>query len=159
MILPIYDINHNDTARFSLGDTKGNTLFVLSLNPSRATNTHLDPTLKNVDAFRSLLGFDSFLMLNLYPQRATDPINIHKRRSRKLLDENLRTIGKYVTKGSTIWASWGDLIETRSFLKDSLLDIYETIGNRDLKWIMYDSPTKKGHPKHPSRKNECMDVS
>lgn len=152
MKLPIYDINKTNTHRYSLGRLNDKTLFVFGVNPSTASDTKLDPTLKNVESFSKLLGFDSFVMFNLYPQRATNPDNMHLRLSKQAHDKNLEFIAKYIPEKATIWAAWGNLITQRPYLIQCLKDINEVLKSKKIKWIKYDEFTKAGHPKHPSRK-------
>ena len=76
--------------RYALGSDNGKILYVIGVNPSVASASKLDPTVTNVKKFAELLGYDSFIMLNLYPQRATNPDNIHKRINRA---EHLKNLG------------------------------------------------------------------
>lgn len=152
MKLPIYDTNKSNTHRYSLGDLKDPTVFVFGVNPSTASDTRLDPTLKNVNSFAQILGFESFLMLNLYPQRATNPDDLHLKLNKKAHEMNLEFIAKYIPEKATVWAAWGNLITHRPYLIKCLEDINEVLKNKNIKWIKYDEFTKAGHPKHPSRK-------
>lgn len=148
----VYDHDEKNRYRYTLGTPSKKCLFVIGVNPSTASDMKLDPTLKNVEAFSKLLGFDSFMMLNLYPQRATFPKDIHQRMNRLEHEKNLEFIKKYARKNITVWAAWGDLITARPWMAEALEDIHETLSPLKPKWIQYDEPTKKGHPKHPSRK-------
>ena len=49
------------------------TLCWIGLNPSTADEQQLDPTLRRIKAYTEREGFSSFVMLNVYPFRATDP--------------------------------------------------------------------------------------
>lgn len=150
----IYDIGMNNRVRYSLGESGVNTLYVIGVNPSTACPQRLDSTLNNVKKFAGILGFDSYLMLNLYPQRATDPNQLHLRPNRKIHRENLRFIEMYIPDSATVWAAWGDLIEKRAYLYKSLKDIHNLLTHKNISWIQYDMPTKRGHPKHPARKKQ-----
>lgn len=46
----------------------------IGLNPSTADEKRLDPTLRRVVRFADGFGFGSFVMLNLFALRATDPM-------------------------------------------------------------------------------------
>ncbi len=45
----------------------------IGLNPSTADESKLDPTLRRVKDFSQRWGYGSFIMLNLFAYRATDP--------------------------------------------------------------------------------------
>lgn len=157
--LPIYHICPKDRFRYSLGEYTGvkSTLFVFGVNPSKATNTHLDPTLTNVSSFTKVLGYKSFIMLNIYPQRATDPANIHKRANKDHFEENHRIISELIPRNGHAWAAWGNLVGTRPYFYKTLLFLENLQKEKSLKWINYGKLTKQGHPPHPSRKKICKD--
>ena len=71
-------------------------------------------------------------MLNLYPQRATNPDKLHKKFQPILHRENLHWIRHYLHKFSQesqvhVWCAWGTLIETRPYLLQCLSDIHDGI--------------------------------
>lgn len=147
-----YDTDSKNKYRYTLGTQSDRCLYVIGVNPSTASNLKLDPTLKNVEAFVNILGFDSFMMLNLYPQRATLPQNLHKRKNTEHFNLNIQMIEKYAHSNPTIWAAWGDLITIRPYLAEALAEIKKIFEPLNPRWIQYDDHTKKGHPRHPSRK-------
>ena len=59
--------------RYVLGRRGTNPLICIGINPSTADPTRLDPTLQSVDRIAKNNGFDGFMMMNVYPQRATVP--------------------------------------------------------------------------------------
>ena len=62
-------------------------------------------------------GFDSWIMFNVYPQRATDPNDMDKTPDRALCDENLLWLRAVLAETEpTMWAAWGTLIEKRDYL-------------------------------------------
>lgn len=148
----IYITNKTNKMRYALGSDNGKILYVIGVNPSVASASKLDPTVTNVKKFAELLGYDSFIMLNLYPQRATNPDNIHKRINRAEHLKNLDVIDTLVKRNSTVWAAWGNLVEHRKFLSGCLKDIANLLEKKKVTWIRYDEFTKSGHPKHPARK-------
>lgn len=148
----IYDTDKNNRVRYTLGEMQGRTLFTFGVNPSKASPEKLDATVSNVRSFSKILGFDSFLMLNLYPQRATDPNDMHKRLNREIHQKNIQWIEHYIPKKATCWAAWGNLVVHRPYLKNCLFEIDEVLRAKKVRWIQYDDLTKAGHPKHPSRK-------
>ena len=62
-----------DEYRYILGTRGSNPLICIGINPSTARPGALDPTLKSVERIAANNGYDSFIMFNVYPQRATDP--------------------------------------------------------------------------------------
>ena len=59
--------------RYILGTRGKNPLICIGINPSTAKPGDLDNTLKSVERIALGNGFDSFIMFNVYAQRATDP--------------------------------------------------------------------------------------
>ena len=67
-------------------------------------------------------GFDSFIMFNVYAQRATSPDDMEKVCNPLLHKENLKAF-RYVLSLSehpVVWAAWGAIIEKRKYLPDLL---------------------------------------
>lgn len=147
----LYEHNTNNRARYVLGTVGEKPLVCFGVNPSTAVPGDLDPTLKSVERFAKAGGFDSFIMLNLYPQRSTDPNGLHKRLNRTYHTDNLKNIEQVLKASSepTIWAAWGTLIEKRPYLERCLKDILELEGIKKCRWITIGKRSKKGHPHHP----------
>ena len=59
--------------RYILGTRGCNPLICIGINPSTAAPDDLDNTLKSVQRITLGNGFDSFIMFNVYAQRATSP--------------------------------------------------------------------------------------
>ena len=59
--------------RYLLGTRGSRPLLCLGVNPSTAVPGDLDNTLKSVERIALGNGFDSFIMCNVYAQRATRP--------------------------------------------------------------------------------------
>ena len=147
----IYKTNKDNSARYILGTEGLNPLICIGINPSTAAPDQLDNTLKSVQRQANLKGFDSWIMLNLYPQRATNPKNIHQGADVKLHKDNLKAINNILgnLESATSWAAWGNLIESRSFLKNCLLDIIKINETNNIHWIKLGKSSKAGHPHHP----------
>lgn len=147
----IYKTNKDNSARFVLGTEGQKPLICIGVNPSTAAPDSLDNTLKSVEKQATAKGFDSWIMLNLYPQRATNPKNIHRIPDVNLHKANIKNI-KAILKSceiATIWAAWGNLIDSRSFLSFCLFDIIELSKAHDTSWINIGKVSKVGHPHHP----------
>ncbi|WP_282746545.1 DUF1643 domain-containing protein [Peptostreptococcus stomatis] len=142
--------------RYVLG-TKGNKpIIVIGINPSTAGPNDLDNTMKSVDRLASYNGYDSYIMLNVYAQRATNPSDMDMILNKKLHKENRKAF-KWVFKNifyklksePIIWAAWGTNIYKRSYLKGCLKDIVALSKSFNSKWYNAGELTEKGHPRHP----------
>jgi hypothetical protein len=132
----IYDHEDDNSARYALGPKGGRALLCFGINPSTATPEKLDNTIKSVERIAKRHGYDAYLMLNVYPQRATDPDDLHPERNDELHTKNLAYIETYLSESMeiTLLAAWGTLITKREYLKESLLDIYELSKKYDCQW-------------------------
>lgn len=146
----IYKESYDSKNRFLLG-TKGNrTLICCGVNPSVASPENLDPTMKIVDAFAKANGYDSYIMINLYPMRATNPNDMHETVDKNIMKENLEYIESILSNGNCdIWAAWGALIKARLYLKDCLQQIVDIADTYNCSWYTIGEKTKEGHPHHP----------
>ena len=77
---PDYDVNKwlyvpnvYSEYRYILGTRGQKPLICIGINPSTAAPDALDNTLKSVERVSHFNGYDSFIMFNVYAQRATDP--------------------------------------------------------------------------------------
>ena len=156
----LYAPNFYSEYRYILGTRGEKPLICIGINPSTAQPDDLDNTLKSGERIALGNGYDSFLMFNVYAQRATDPNTMEKECNPILHRENMRAF-QYVlslSQSPAVWAAWGSIIEKRPYLKDCLRDMLE-IGNRcGAAWYCAGAITKKGHPHHPLylRKDEKL---
>ena len=140
--------------RYILGTKGKNPLICVGINPSTAEPGNLDNTLKSVERISKNNGFDSFIMFNVYPQRATVPDDMDREVNEYLRDENLKAF-EYVLslygegRTPTIWASWGTIIEKRPYLTDIVLSMIEIGEKHGAVWYSFGKISKKGHPHHP----------
>ena len=138
--------------RYILGTKGNNPLICIGINPSTAEPDNLDNTLKSVERIAFANGFDSFIMYNVYAQRATRPDDMDEKFNEQLHEENMKAF-RYVLKRSgsspAIWAAWGTIIEKRSYLKDCVRDMVKIGNEYNAKWYMCGKPSAKGHPHHP----------
>ena len=108
-------------------------------------------TLKSVERIALANGFDSFLMFNVYAQRATDPDSMERRCNERLHQENLRAF-QYLLSLSpqpAVWAAWGAIIEKRDYLAVCLSDQIALGQRAGARWFTAGPISKKGHPHHP----------
>ena len=164
---PYYDIdewlyapNFYSEYRYILGTRGRNPLICIGINPSTAQPGDLDNTLKSVQRIALGNGFDSFIMFNVYAQRATDPDAMEKRCNLQLHRENLEAFRYVLSIGEqpTVWAAWGTIIEKRDYLKDCLKDMIAAGEEYGAQWVCAGKCSKKGHPHHPLylRKDEVI---
>lgn len=140
--------------RYILGTKGKNPLICIGINPSTAAPDDLDNTLKSVSRIASHNGFDSWIMFNVYAQRATNPDDMDQRLNVRLHKENMRAFS-YILSGvekpnrPAVWAAWGTIIEKRPYLKDCVMDMVRIGKQYDAQWLCAGNCSKKGHPHHP----------
>ena len=156
----LYAPNFYSEYRYILGTRGQKPLICIGINPSTAQPDDLDNTLKSVQRIALGNGYDSFLMFNVYAQRATDPDAMEKVCNPLLHRENMEAF-RYVLSLSdspAIWAAWGAVIEKRGYLKDFVRDMLDIGRKYGAQWYCAGAITKKGHPHHPLylRKDEKL---
>ena len=138
--------------RYILGTKGKNPLITIGINPSTAEPDNLDNTLKSVQRIAEGNGFDSFIMFNVYAQRATDPDMMDKELNLDLHNENMKAF-RYVLENSgshpAIWAAWGAIVEKRGYLADCLAEMVRIGDEYGAIWYKAGQISKKGHPHHP----------
>lgn len=149
----IYKNDSNNTERYILG-TKGiNPLVVIGLNPSTADENKPDPTIRKVMGIADGAKKDSFIMLNLYPQRATFPTDMDKEFDAVKHENNIENIQAIFEElGLTnfdVLLGFGNNIGTRPYLSKCLKDIVLVLEKYNPRWNKTGEITKFGHPKHP----------
>ena len=156
----LYAPNFYSEYRYILGTRGKNPLICIGINPSTAEPDNLDNTLKSVERIALGNGFDSFIMFNVYAQRATNPDAMEKVYNPLLHKENLEAF-RYVLSISqrpAIWAAWGAIIEKRKYLPECVRDMVAVGQEYGATWHCAGAITKKGHPHHPLylRKDEKL---
>ena len=147
----IYAPNFYSEYRYILGTRGKKPLICVGINPSTARPDDLDNTLKSVERIALGNGFDSFIMFNVYAQRATDPDSMERCCNIALHRENLQAF-RYVLSISerpAIWAAWGTIIEKREYLPSCLRDMLAAGDEYGAQWYCAGAVSKKGHPHHP----------
>ena len=156
----LYAPNFYSEYRYILGTRGEKPLICIGINPSTAQPDDLDNTLKSVERIALGNGYDSFLMFNVYAQRATNPDTMERVCNPLLHKENMEAF-RYVlslSKEPGIWAAWGAIIEKRGYLKDCVRDMLSIGKEYGAHWFCAGAITKKGHPHHPLylRKDEKL---
>ena len=172
---PYYDItkwlyvpNFYSEYRYILGTRGNKPLICVGINPSTAAPDDLDNTLKSVERVAHHNGYDSFIMFNVYAQRATNPDDMELTYNQELHRENMRAFDYALSldqaASPAVWAAWGTIIEKRPYLPGCVRDMIEIGKRRGARWFSAGKRSKKGHPHHPLylRKDsplETFDVS
>ena len=147
----LYAPNFYSEYRYILGTRGKNPLICIGINPSTARPDDLDNTLKSVERIALGNGFDSFIMFNVYAQRATNPDTMEKQCNLQLHRENMVAF-RYILSISqkpSVWAAWGTIVEKRDYLPDCLRDMLEIGEKFGTNWFCAGAVSKKGHPHHP----------
>jgi len=156
----IYAPSFYSEYRYILGTRGKKPLICIGINPSTAEPDNLDNTLKSVERIALGNGFDSFIMFNVYAQRATSPDDMEKECNLLLHRENLEAFRYVLSISETpaVWAAWGAIIEKRKYLPDCVRDMLEAGREYGAQWYCAGAITKKGHPHHPLylRKDEKL---
>lgn len=150
----LYVPNTYSEYRYILGTRGQKPLICVGINPSTAAPDALDPTLQSAQRIALNNGYDSFLMFNVYAQRATRPQDMDEICNEALHRENMaafRWVLSQVGEGYTpaVWAAWGTIIEQRPYLKDCLRDMIAIGEEYHARWLCAGKRSKKGHPHHP----------
>ena len=157
---PDYDItkwlyvpNYYSEYRYILGTRGEKPLICVGINPSTAAPDDLDNTLKAVERVALHNGYDSFLMSNVYAQRATDPDDMERTYNQNLHAQNMKAFDYALSldRGGApaVWAAWGTIIEKRDYLPGCVRDMIALGKARGARWYSAGRKSKKGHPHHP----------
>ena len=156
----LYAPNFYSEYRYILGTRGEKPLICIGINPSTARPDALDNTLKSVERIALHNGYDSFLMFNVYAQRATSPDDMERQCNEALHRENMEAF-RYVlglSEAPAVWAAWGAIIEKRDYLSRCLRDMLAAGEELGARWFCAGAISKKGHPHHPLylRKDELL---
>ena len=156
----LYAPNFYSEYRYILGTRGKKPLICIGINPSTAKPGDLDNTLKSVERIALGNGFDSFIMFNVYAQRATNPDDMEKTCNLQLHKENMEAFSYVLSLSEkpAVWAAWGTIIEKRSYLPECLRDMLKIGDTYGASWYCAGAVSKKGHPHHPLylRKDEKL---
>lgn len=155
---PDYDVSHwlyvpntYSEYRYILGTRGTKPLICVGINPSTAAPDALDPTLQSAQRIALANGYDSFLMFNVYAQRATRPDDMERQCNAALHEENRKAF-RYLlslSESPAVWAAWGNIIMKRNYLMDCMRDFVTDGKSVGAKWYTAGPLLKSGHPHHP----------
>ena len=138
--------------RYVLGTRGENPVICMGINPSTAEPDRLDPTLQSVARVSCFNGFDSFLMFNVYAQRATRPDDMDRALDERLHRANMdafRWVLSHAGVSPAVWAAWGAVIEKRAYLPGCVRDMVAVGEEYGARWLCAGKCSKRGHPHHP----------
>ena len=147
----LYVPNTYSEYRYILGTRGKKPLICIGINPSTAAPDALDPTLQSVERIAQANGYDSFLMFNVYAQRATRPDDMEPELNPALHAENKKAFAYLLSlsESPAVWAAWGNIIEKRDYLPGCVQELV-TLGQQvGAQWFTAGPLLKSGHPHHP----------
>lgn len=150
----LYEKNADNSARFVLGQVlnpSGKTLLCFGINPSTASPENLDNTIRKVISIGNYNGYENWIMLNIYPQRATNPDDMHLECDESLTKANLLHIRKIaeIYPDCDVLLAYGNLISKRKYLRACLDEILTLLSEEQGKKIKVIKLTKANNPVHP----------
>lgn len=148
----IWDSNN----RYLLKKQGDNILVVMWINPSTADDKKPDATMRKVMWFAEKNWYDGFAMINVIPQRATNPNNINSNPDKWLFKKNYEVIENLmesIPNPAILLAFW-NTIDSQKYFRSwlgELVNILKKYNPKFLKiWL-----TKDWNPLHPSRAWYC----
>ena len=140
--------------RYILGTRGRDPLICIGVNPSTAEPGNLDNTLKSVSRIAAGNGYDSWIMFNVYAQRATRPDDMDRERNEQLHRANMAAFRYILSRvgdgvSPAVWAAWGAVIEKRPYLPDCVRDMVRIGEEYGAHWLCAGKRSVKGHPHHP----------
>lgn len=150
----LYVPNQYGEYRYILGTRGSNPLICVGINPSTAAPDDLDNTLKSVARIATANGYDSWIMFNVYAQRATNPDDMDLALNAELHRQNMLAFNYVLDlygegNAPSIWAAWGTIITKRPYLADCVCDMIAAGKSRNARWVCAGKVSKAGHPHHP----------
>ena len=149
----LYVPNFYSEYRYILGTRGEKPLICIGIIPSTAAPDALDNTLKSVERVALYNGYDSFIMFNVYAQRATNPDDMELTYNSELHQENMKAFDYALSLDRSgtpaVWAAWGTIIEKRDYLPACVRDMIRIGEARNAVWYSAGKRSKKGHPHHP----------
>lgn len=142
----------DERVRYVLRKEGRKPLIVLGVNPSTANESQPDHTIRKVMGYADRGGFDSFIMLNVYPQRATNPSDLALELDPLLHQKNIECIASVLSAypTGTLLVAYGNSIAVRPYLSACLNEILRIVaGYEGLSVVQLGSLTHQGHPRHP----------
>ena len=149
--------------RFALGRVltptrSRNPLVVIAMNPSYADHSESDKTVNTVIAASSTLGHDGWIMLNLYPERATKPSDLGAfdaglwARNWTVIEEVLDTF-----EVKEVLGAWGN--PPNQTIREALKRTRSALHARSTRSYHFGDLTTLRSPRHPTPHGGVWDLS
>ena len=139
--------------RFVIGIPGRRNLLCIGLNPNTADFHRLDGTSRNFMRIAKDNDYDGWLLVNLYPARNPKAGNLSQGSDDLLFRENLEQIEACASSNEfqigNVLLGWGNDVEQRAYLKNSILQIHRRLKKYRLKYHSF-RVNLSGHPSHPS---------
>lgn len=143
----LYVPNFYSEYRYILGTRGEKPLICIGINPSTAAPDDLDNTLKSVERVALHNGYDSFIMFNVYAQRATNPDDMEPACNPALHRENMEAFDYVLSLDKAgapaVWAAWGTIIEKRDYLPGCVRDMIRIGEARNAVWYSAGKRSKR----------------
>ena len=133
--------------RYLFGEEGKKNLICVGVNPSVAEPGKLDPTSRAVKNRALSLGYDGWIIINIYPQRATKPTDLKREIDEDAHTINIRYVKSILGKSDIIWGAWGSSINRRKYLRECMVDVCSILVDKT--WITLGPRSIDGHPHHP----------
>lgn len=143
------------THRFALGCTLNASartvpLVVIGMNPSYASDQVADKTVNRIIEVSVDLGYAGWIMLNLYPERATKPKNLRPYDS-ELSAANCTVVADVLEiydVTEVLVGAWGGGLHPT--IRRAKRDVLAMLRTRGTKLFSFDPPTADREPRHPT---------
>lgn len=146
----IYQNSPDNRYRYVLGTKGSNPLIVMSINPSVGSPTQTSSTLGTVRHIAADYGYDSWIILSLYPERATHLNELTEMANPAQIAKNNEVIEEVLSKwpDHKIWAAWGTHYNDRYFFSSCLADIVKIADKYHDTWMHYGPLDSGGTPRY-----------
>ncbi|MCL2676698.1 MAG: DUF1643 domain-containing protein [Streptococcaceae bacterium] len=148
----MYKNSEDNKSRYILGTKGKNPVFIFGINPSTAEPNKPDATIKKIEKISQKQGYDSWIMMNVYPVRMTKFAELPKSLDESEHQRNIEVIKEQVSKYTEldVWVAFGNNIlnGARSELIRFWKDIVASLEGIKINWLATNI-NKKGTPRHP----------
>ncbi|MBU6231491.1 DUF1643 domain-containing protein [Patescibacteria group bacterium] len=133
----------------TVGDSGGTDLSFIMLNPSTASATEDDPTIRRCVGFAKEWGCSRLLVANLYALRSTDPKELWRTRTleERMGAENRDWLRAAVKQSDLVVAAWGAEARKDPFSVEAMFSGIAKAARKPI--FRLGEPTRYGQPRHP----------
>ncbi|TCK01451.1 hypothetical protein EV694_0062 [Volucribacter psittacicida] len=144
--------------RYLLGRLGAKPLVVICMNPSAAKKDFSDKTVNRIINVSKRLGYDGWVIANVYPERATNALNLDNFDS-ELAENNVQLIVDFLLNNgiNEIWGAWGNL--ERQSLVEGKKRLLLAFRQNNIRVFSFAPLTQQGQPVHPLNRRVIQDFS